>query len=201
MQMQWYLDLTSSMLSSKFVVRAMCQVLISDSFCFDWTIMISSSNLHPVKRTVFISCAAIDTRWVLTVFVLISLSILLSYDASGRWLTALWKVNRWQENISNNHRRQRPRERDLMETDSRQSRRAAVMESVWQTKAAESFDKSLDVTWGLYSQTINQLDGFIQRRETLLLLSSSNVSISNQQFYLPSFISNTEHRGQMFLSL
>lgn len=88
---------------------------------------------------------------------------LFSYDTSGRWLTALRKANRWQENISNNHRRQSPRERNLMETDPRQSRRAAVMELVWQTRAAENFDKSLNVTWGLWSWTINQMDGFIQR--------------------------------------
>lgn len=131
--------------------------------CFDWNISISDSPSCHMDRFNFRCCY----RHQMTpdsVCVYLSLSRLSSCDASGRWLTAPWKANRWQENISNNHRRHRPRERDPTETDPRQSRRAAVMESVLQTRAAESFDKSLNVTWGLENWAINQPDGFIRRR-------------------------------------
>lgn len=73
-------------------------------------------------------------------------------------------------------------------------------------KAAESFDKSRNVTWSLWSWTINQPDGFVQSRagccraDTRLLLSSSDVSISSRLLPWPSLIWKTfTTRQQTFL--
>lgn len=181
--------------------QSLCLVLISDCLRFWLKRLHHLPSVRPVKQTVFISCVVTDIRWVLTVFVLISLSRLFSYDASTSDWRRSGKLIDGRKTSAIITGAQRPGERDPVETDPRQSwRRAAVMESLWQTGAAESFDKSLNATWGPWSPTINQLDGFIQRGEAQSRCCHHQTSPSATNSFICHLSSqNSERAGQMLL--